>query len=354
MDNLFLILFLFSGLALILGLIKPSLVKQESRGKVFKRCGAAIVIFFILFGITVPDISVADQVKNAREYIKEEKYSLSVTSYEGALNSWSNEKNYSFTKDKIKSELTKAKQAYSKRLTTDAKTAIENNNIDTAEDKLNDVKKYSPNNKEINQLQSQIKEIKITNKINKYLDQALSEADIENYEKAAEKINKARQLGYIERIDKVKNKLSSNIETVVEDYLSKASSSLEEWEIKKAKRYIESVKNLSPNHKELKDLETKMNEKQEIISQIGEKPKNSSWDASVRPVKRFLESNLKDPDSVEYIEWSPVHLTRVEGQPLWRVRAKYRAKNSFGGYVIEEKLFYMANGQVITYKNFGY
>ena len=61
-----------------------------------------------------------------------------------------------------------------------------------------------------------------------------------------------------------------------------------------------------------------------------------------------------DPDSVEYIEWSPVHLTYVEGKPFWRVRVKYRAKNSFGGYVISNQLAYMRNGQVVALEDYPY
>lgn len=65
---------------------------------------------------------------------------------------------------------------------------------------------------------------------------------------------------------------------------------------------------------------------------------NSSWDDSVDQVKSWLKSNIKDPGSLEFIEWSPVHKTK-EGD--FMVRAKYRAKNSFGGYVIENKVFFL-------------
>lgn len=64
---------------------------------------------------------------------------------------------------------------------------------------------------------------------------------------------------------------------------------------------------------------------------------NSEWDGSVYPVKLYLKKNLKDPDSYEAIEWSKVQKTN-EG---YMVRHKYRAKNSFGGYVIENKVFYL-------------
>lgn len=63
---------------------------------------------------------------------------------------------------------------------------------------------------------------------------------------------------------------------------------------------------------------------------------NSAWDGSVRQVETWLEQNLKDPNSFEAIEWGKV-LKADSGNFL--VRVKYRAKNSYGGYVIEEKLF---------------
>ena len=63
---------------------------------------------------------------------------------------------------------------------------------------------------------------------------------------------------------------------------------------------------------------------------------NSGLDGSVFQVERWLKSNLKDPASLEVIEWS-----RVVPLPNddFQVRVKYRAKNSYGGYAIEQKFF---------------
>ena len=71
---------------------------------------------------------------------------------------------------------------------------------------------------------------------------------------------------------------------------------------------------------------------------------NSAWDGSVREVERYLKQNLKDPGSFEAIEWSPV----VKGADnSFMVRVKYRAKNSAGSYVIEQKVFHLdSNGAV--------
>ncbi len=76
---------------------------------------------------------------------------------------------------------------------------------------------------------------------------------------------------------------------------------------------------------------------------------NSAWDGSVWQVERFLERNLKDPDSFEAIEWSPV-LDTGDG---FTVRCQYRARNGFGGMVVENKLFRLSlNGDVVSHTDF--
>ena len=74
---------------------------------------------------------------------------------------------------------------------------------------------------------------------------------------------------------------------------------------------------------------------------------NSSWDGSVYQVKLWMDANLKDPDSLEFIEWSSVSKTTNGG---FKVRAKYRAKNSFGGYVIENKVFFLNSDGIVMYQ----
>lgn len=82
---------------------------------------------------------------------------------------------------------------------------------------------------------------------------------------------------------------------------------------------------------------------------------NSSFDASVHQVERFLKDQyLKDPDSYQGIEWSSVQV--VDSEPTYRyyVRHKFRAKNSFGGYIVENKIFYLnKNGDVVDVKELG-
>ena len=63
---------------------------------------------------------------------------------------------------------------------------------------------------------------------------------------------------------------------------------------------------------------------------------NSSWDNSVSQVERHLKSTLRDPDSYQSVEWGQVTSSGDGGST---VRHKYRAKNGFGGYNTEERIF---------------
>ena len=75
-------------------------------------------------------------------------------------------------------------------------------------------------------------------------------------------------------------------------------------------------------------------------------PQNSAWDGSVSQVKDYLRKVLNDPYSVKYEEWSPVSKTATG----FAVRCKYRAKNSFGAYILAHQIFDMdTNGNVTGY-----
>lgn len=56
-------------------------------------------------------------------------------------------------------------------------------------------------------------------------------------------------------------------------------------------------------------------------------------------VTKYLRENLKDPKSYEEIEWSEI--AHRDGKLI--VRHKYRAKNSFGGFVIDNKVFFLTS-----------
>lgn len=77
-----------------------------------------------------------------------------------------------------------------------------------------------------------------------------------------------------------------------------------------------------------------------------QKVMNSPWDSSVYQVEKYLIHNLNDPDSYEAIEWSKV--MKISDDE-YRVRHKYRAKNEYGGYVVENQIFVLdSEGNVIN------
>lgn len=76
--------------------------------------------------------------------------------------------------------------------------------------------------------------------------------------------------------------------------------------------------------------------------------RNSEWDGSVREVMAYLKIALKEPDSFEAIEWSPVK-RNCQG---YSVRVMYRARNGFGGMTIENQTFQIGrDGMVIEVVN---
>ena len=80
--------------------------------------------------------------------------------------------------------------------------------------------------------------------------------------------------------------------------------------------------------------------------------KNSSYDGSVRQVESYLKRTLTDPNSLEVIQWSKVRdMTHNQYGYRYVVMVKYKAKNSFGGYVVESNTFYLnKNGNVVDVK----
>ena len=56
----------------------------------------------------------------------------------------------------------------------------------------------------------------------------------------------------------------------------------------------------------------------------------SSWDGSHRATVNYIKENLKDPDSYQHIKTS---ITPVDKEGNHILIMRYRAKNSFGGYV---------------------
>jgi hypothetical protein len=87
-----------------------------------------------------------------------------------------------------------------------------------------------------------------------------------------------------------------------------------------------------------------------LVVDIGKKPLRSPWDGSCYMVKEYHKQVLKDPDSVQYIAWGETKWTEVKGIKYWVITVRYRAKNSFGGYMISTDRAYFRNGTIANYE----
>lgn len=117
-----------------------------------------------------------------------------------------------------------------------------------------------------------------------------------------------------------------------------------DWLEKKEKRKRELQK--AKEEKRLALQRAMENKKREDSVQRGDKPLVHFWDGSVPVVERTLKQMLKDPDSYKHMATAEPYAYG----PCWLVRTKYRAKNSFGGYVVEEKTFCVNRHGVLLLK----
>jgi hypothetical protein len=84
--------------------------------------------------------------------------------------------------------------------------------------------------------------------------------------------------------------------------------------------------------------------------EAGPKPVNGAWNGSVWEVDQELRRRLKDPDSLLYIDWYEPRLVALGGTiKAWAVRVTYRARNSFGGYMVETRNALVRNGIVVEF-----
>lgn len=76
-----------------------------------------------------------------------------------------------------------------------------------------------------------------------------------------------------------------------------------------------------------------------LIPDMNSDPTPTKTDSYVMSgVRTYLMENLKDPSSYQDLEWSP---SGVNSNGQYYIRHKYRAKNSFGATVVEQKIFYL-------------
>jgi hypothetical protein len=66
-------------------------------------------------------------------------------------------------------------------------------------------------------------------------------------------------------------------------------------------------------------------------------PVNSPGDSSVWQVRSYLEQTLRNPGSIQYLEWSRV----MQSEREYRVVCRYRANAGDFGLVTEKKVFFM-------------
>lgn len=62
---------------------------------------------------------------------------------------------------------------------------------------------------------------------------------------------------------------------------------------------------------------------------------NSSWDGSVHEVERWLERNVNNPKTLDFISWGQV-VRHCNG---YGVRVRFRASNAMGAIITESRIF---------------
>lgn len=142
-----------------------------------------------------------------------------------------------------------------------------------------------------------------------------------------------------------------------EGFLKKPKEQYEELNVTDIERVMVGLKEIDAKSKDRKKAEALHKKLNALVVTIatermvlGEKPKNSEWDGSVLVVKEFLQNNLNDYSSSEFVEWSTVTKTYVGKEPYWAVRLKLRAKNAFGAMILRDTYYFMRKNTVVFSK----
>ncbi len=83
-----------------------------------------------------------------------------------------------------------------------------------------------------------------------------------------------------------------------------------------------------------------------INKDIGVKPKQFS-NGKVEAVMNYFNENINDPFSMRFVRWSDIVQKSYKGKSYWSVQVKFRAKNSFGAYILTEMVFYIEKNKVV-------
>jgi hypothetical protein len=86
--------------------------------------------------------------------------------------------------------------------------------------------------------------------------------------------------------------------------------------------------------------------KPEIVVDAGTKPVQQK-DGKVPAVMNYFNETFHDPYSMRFIRWSPIVKVYSNSNEYWAVTVRFRAKNTFGAYVLTEETFYIQGNKVV-------
>ncbi|MFA6779257.1 MAG: hypothetical protein WCU80_05705 [Paludibacteraceae bacterium] len=149
--------------------------------------------------------------------------------------------------------------------------------------------------------------------------------------------NIEKKIVYDKRTGRLKDIYTKN--NVIEDYKNVSPEGL--------KKFLNAGEKSFYSLEKYTDVEYDFNNREMTVKKVGEEPKQSEWDGSVKVVEEYVKSNANDASSIDFLEWSKV-------SPIgnyWVVRAKFKGRNALGGIVTTNKWFYIKDGKVMKVKD---
>ncbi|TXC85947.1 hypothetical protein FS935_19155 [Metabacillus litoralis] len=248
MPYVFFLLTFLALIALLIGLIKPSIVirwgdrEKKSRKKVLTWYGLSSLILFIGFIITIPELTPEQKAQRAEELMASAQAELEnknfdeakdyledalsyVPELEGASSLMAEiEKLQADEKEKLKAEKKAKKQEEIQQLLKTANQLIEEKKYDDAKEKLEEALALDSNLKEATALLSQVEENKVLEK-----EQASAEKEAKSKEEAKKLTAKAEKLISEHKYDEAKKQLEKAQKVYAKDEDSqKLLSSIDE------------------------------------------------------------------------------------------------------------------------------
>lgn len=327
---------------------------MPSKPKKLSGCLIVFLVFCGVFGFFIflaaivsifgPD---ADKlVMTAQSELEARNYDKAIENYTHAIEIWDGESDHQYVKTEVEKELKRAQIAGSIEKLNQALVELRGGNLDAALELASAGQRYDPANKELEALVSQINASIVRRETEKHIEAATKAFEDGSMESAFQSVLAAAKTGNGDpKLNELRHRFRDLLKKEVDRLLEEVSEPLENWDAKQARGNVEKAAGLLPDDKAVVSAKKRLAQIADAISAIGEKP-YVTLKGSVLCVTRYFNENLNDPDSVQYIEWSPVTHLYYRGQHYWAVRVKFRAKNSFGGYVIEEKVAWIQNDAV--------